>query len=110
MIEEIWKILSKFNQEAHQVALAKCAELEFDPDSGIVSLNESYINLIWSCNTLKEAIEKQKLIQLPITIQQELTTSLEAISTSHDGLLAGTDTIFLQRGLGYVFRGLQERS
>jgi len=93
MIEEIWKLLSKFNQEAHQAALAKCAELELDPNSGVVSLDESYINLIWSCNTLKEAIEKQKLIQLPITIQQELTTALEAISTSHDELLAGTDTI-----------------
>lgn len=93
MIEEIWKILSKFNQDAHQAALAKCSELEFDPSSGVVSLDESYINLIWSCNTLKEAIEKQKLIQLPITIQKELIESLETISSSHDDLLAGTDTV-----------------
>lgn len=93
MIEEIWKLLSKFNEEAHQSALAKCGEIELDQNSGVVSLDESYINLIWSCNTLKEAIEKQKLIQLPITIQQELTASLEAISSNHDELLAGTDTV-----------------
>jgi hypothetical protein len=93
MIEEIWKILSKFNQDAHQAALAKCIELELDPSSGVVSLDESYINLIWSCNTLKEAIEKQKLIQLPITIQKELIESLETISSNHDDLLAGTDTV-----------------
>lgn len=93
MIEEIWKLLSNLNEEAHQTALAKCGELEFDPNSGVVSLNESYINLIWSCNTLKEAIEKKKLIQLPITIQQELIESLEAVSLSHDELLEGADTV-----------------
>jgi len=93
MIEEIWKLLDKFNEEAHQTALAKCSEFNLDPSSGVVSLDESYINLIWSCNTLKEAIEKQKLIQLPITIQQELIQSLKVISLNHDGLLAGTDTV-----------------
>lgn len=93
MIDEIWKLLSKFNQDAHQAALAKCSELSLDPSSGVVSLDESYINLIWSCNTLKEAIEGGKLIQLPITIQQELIDSLKTISLNHDGLLAGTNTI-----------------
>jgi len=93
MIEEIWELLSKFSDEAHQTALSKCTEHGFDPNSGIVSLNESYINLIWSCNTLKDSIEKNKLIQLPITIQQELIDSLEAISTNHDALVAGTNSV-----------------
>lgn len=98
MIEEIWKLLSKFTTEAHEAVLAKCTELNFNQDSGIVSINESYINLNWSCNTLKEAIEKKKLIQLPITIQNEFLEHLKLISTNHDALLAGTDVVVALTG------------
>ena len=93
MIEKICKLLSKFEVAAHQAAISSCKENKFDPDSEVVSIDESYINLIYSCNTLKEAIKEKKLIQLPITIQQELIESLESISSSHDELLAGTDTV-----------------
>lgn len=93
MIDELWKLLSKFTPDAHQAALSKCAELEFDQDVGVVSLNESYNNLIWCSNTLRDAIEKSKLIQLPITIQGEMLETAKAISASHDELLEGTDVI-----------------
>jgi len=93
MIEQIWKLQNKFSNEAHQEALSKCIELGLAQDSGVVPLDDSYINLIWSCNTLKDAIEKKKLIQLPITIQLELIEALEKISSNHESLLTGTDTV-----------------
>ncbi|OIR19963.1 chromosome segregation protein [mine drainage metagenome] len=93
MIEELWQVLSKFTPEAHQAALSKCAELELNQDAGIVSLNESYNNLGWCANTLRDAIEKKKLIQLPITIQGELLEIAKAISTNHDALIEGADVV-----------------
>lgn len=93
MIEELWDHLSKFTPEAHQAALAKCDELGFDQNAGIVSLNESYINLGWARNTLMDAIKDKKLIQLPITIQSELLENIKTISTSQDDLLDGTDVV-----------------
>lgn len=93
MIDELWKLLSKFTPDAHQAAITKCAELKFDQDAGVVTLNESYNNLIWCGNTLRDAIDKNKLIQLPITIQGEMLETAKTISVSHDELLEGTDVI-----------------
>lgn len=93
MIKELWDLLAKFTPEAHQAALAACKEHEIDQDSGIVSLDESYTNLIWCANTLGEAIKKEKLIQLPITIQEELLEIVKTISAAHDELLDGTDVV-----------------
>lgn len=98
MIEELWELLAKFTTEAHQSVLKQCTELGFNQDAGLVSLNESYNNLNWSCNTLKDAIEKKKLIQLPITIQNELFEHLRHISANHDALLAGTDVVVALTG------------
>lgn len=93
MIEELWKLLEKFSPEAHQSILEKAEELGLDQKSGIVPLNESYINLTWCSNIIREAVEKNKLIQLPITIQKEMLEIVQTISTSHDQLLAGTNSI-----------------
>jgi len=93
MIDELWKLFKKFNPESQQVALAKCEEFCFDPDSGDIPLNDSYINLIWCANTILDAIEKNKLIQLPLTIQKELLKTITDISTRHDSLIEGTDEV-----------------
>lgn len=93
MIEQMWELLKTFTDEFHQAALSKCIELNLDKNSGVVSLDESYINLSWASNILKDAIEQRKLIQLPITIQKDLLSSLEAISKYQTELIAGTGTI-----------------
>ena len=70
MIEKMWELLTTFTEEAQQAALSKCKELSLDQNRGVVSLDESYVNLSSACNILKDAIETEKLIQLPITIQK----------------------------------------
>ena len=93
MIEKMWEILTTFTEESQNAALLKCTELGFDPNRGIVSLDESYINLHSACNILKDAIEKEKLIQLPISLQKIFLASLEAVAKSQAGLMAGTDEV-----------------
>lgn len=93
MIEKMWEILTTFTEESQKAALSKCAELGLDQKRGVVSLDESYINLSSACNILIDAIQKNKLIQLPISIQKNLVAALEAIVRSQAGLMAGADEV-----------------
>lgn len=93
MLEQIWKVLTTLTEEAQQAALLKCTELGLDKNRGIVSLDESFINLTSATNILIDAIDKKKLIQLPITIQKDLLSTLESIAKALQGLIAGTDEI-----------------
>lgn len=93
MIDKILELLSTFTEEAQNAARKKCKELSFDPNRGIISLEESFINLNTAKFILVDAIEKKKLIQLPITVQKTLFNNLEAISKYLVGLTGGTDQI-----------------
>jgi len=93
MINKMWELLTTFTEESQRAALAKCVELGLDQNRGVVSLDESYINLNSACNILKDAIQQNKLIQLPISIQKIIVASLEAVARSQSGLIAGTDEV-----------------
>lgn len=92
-IKRIWGILTTFTKEAQNAALAKCKELNFDPDRGEISLDESLINLNAIKLIIMDAIEKKKLIQLPITVQESILSNLESITKSLTGLANGTDEV-----------------
>lgn len=68
-LNEIWAIVTTLTDEATARALKKCKDAGFDPDRGIVSLQESFINLAAVRSLLEDAIDKRKLIQLSLTIQ-----------------------------------------
>src|ERR1700745_1006022 len=89
LLSRIWSISTTLTEEAMAVASAKAKELGFDPNRGLVPLPESFINLSSGRSTIEDAIEKQKLVQLPITVQKELLVNLEAISKSLQGLASG---------------------
>ncbi|MFM9971930.1 MAG: hypothetical protein ACKVQK_26415 [Burkholderiales bacterium] len=93
MIEKISNLLATFSQEAQVAAASKCAELGYDPNRGRITFDESYINLRASCDILRDAIDKQKLIQLPITVQDVVVGLLESISNAQTNLTAGTDEV-----------------
>lgn len=93
MIEKIWEVLTTFSSEAQQKAISRCEELGFDQSRGVVSLSESYINLNSATNILKDAIEQNKLIQLPISIQNFLWTTLANIQKYQVSLASGADEV-----------------
>lgn len=93
LLPKIWAICSTLTEEALAAAATKATELNFDQNRGVVSLQESFINLTSSRFILEDAIDKQKLIQLPITVQKEILTNLEQIAKSLQGLTAGSDEI-----------------
>ncbi|MGC2457148.1 MAG: hypothetical protein WA435_04040 [Gallionellaceae bacterium] len=93
MVEQMWAILTTISEESQNAALSKCTELGLDTNRGIISLDESFINLNAARHILMDAIEKKKLIQLPITVQKVLLSQLEAISKSQTSLIAGADEV-----------------
>lgn len=93
MLERIYELANTFSEEAQKSALDKCAELNLDTAKGELTLEESFINLNVSRLLLIDAIEKEKLIQLPITVQNAIVAQLEKISTSLTKLHAGGDEI-----------------
>jgi len=92
-LNQIWSISSTLTEEAMAAALKKCKEMNFDPDRGIVPMRETFINLSSGRAILEDAIEKQKLVQLPITVQREILLNLQAVSKAVLGLTAGTDEV-----------------
>lgn len=92
-LNQIWNLSTTLTDEAMAAASAKALELGFDVNRGLIPLSESFINLSSARTVLEDAIEKEKLIQLPITVQKELLTGLEAISRSLQGLTGGVDEV-----------------
>ncbi len=93
MIKRIWEILTTLSDEAERAALEKSVELGLDPNRGVVSLEESFANLNAARDILVDAIETQKLVQLPITVQTVLVDDLEAIGRALTGLAGGADEV-----------------
>jgi len=92
-LSQIWSISTTLTEEAVTAALKKCKEAGFDQDRGLVPLRESFINLLSARGIIEDAIEKQKLVQLPITVQKELLSNLQTISRALQGLSEGTDEV-----------------
>lgn len=92
-LTQIWSLSTTLTDEAMKGAAAKASESGFDVNRGLVTLSESFINLSSARTILEDAIEKQKLVQLPITVQKELLTNLENISKALQGLTNGVDEV-----------------
>jgi hypothetical protein len=93
MHNQMLEILTTFTEESQRAALDKCSELSLDINRGIISLDESFINLNSAKAILIDSIENNKLNQLPISVQNILLSNLDAISKSLTGLSNGTDEV-----------------
>lgn len=93
MIERLWELLTTITPESQNNVMQKCTEYGFNVNRSEVSLDESFINLNASALLLRDLIEKQKLIQLPITIQKSLITAFQNIISSQNSIVAGSDAV-----------------
>jgi hypothetical protein len=93
MIDELYSTLTTLTEEAETAALQRCKDLSFDTNRGVVSLEESFVNLNSARDILIDAIETRKLIQLPITVQTVLRDNLADISRGLTSLVGGSDEV-----------------
>ena len=93
IIPRLSEILTTFTPEAKTAALAKCAELGFDVNRSEIPIEESFINLQTATRILRDAIERQKLNQIPLSLQRRLLEAAEAVTSSLTGFTAGRDEV-----------------
>jgi uncharacterized coiled-coil DUF342 family protein len=93
MLDNILEKLNSLSEDAQNAAIAKAKELSFNLDKGVVSISESFINLNADSATLRDAIEKKKLNQLPLTVQKNIFEQLENVSKFLTGLTSGKDEV-----------------
>jgi hypothetical protein len=93
LLHDIWELTTKLSEEALNAAAEKAQELKLEMDKGVVSFAETRINLIYSRDLIADAIQHEKLIQLPLTIQKDLDSQLSEIIQSLAALANGVDEI-----------------
>ena len=92
-LAEILSLCTTFTSEAIDAAGGRAKVNGFNVDRGEITFTEVAINLTQARETLVDAIQKQKLIQLPITVQKELLANLQSIEKALQGLMSNSDQI-----------------
>jgi hypothetical protein len=91
--QQLFDVATTLTTEAQNAALKKARELGFNLDRGRISLEETLINLNQAREILVDAVEKRKLVQLPLKLQYSLLAQTQRVSQSLSGLIAGTDAV-----------------
>jgi hypothetical protein len=92
-ISDLWKLSTTLSHEAVDAAEARAKTNKFNFDRGEITFSELSTNLRSAREVLRDAIEKKKLIQLPITVQKELFVNLQTISLALQGIMNNSDEI-----------------
>jgi len=91
--KELFDAVTTLTPEAQNAALRKAKELRFDLQRGRIPLEETLINLNSARETLLDAVEKNKLPQLPLKLQYALLAQTQRVSQQLVSLLNGSDTV-----------------
>lgn len=93
LAQELRRIATTLTDDAQNAALRRCKELNFDTNKGLISLEETLINLSSARDILLDAVEKGKLIQLPLRLQYSLLEQTQRIAQQLTSLVNGTDEV-----------------
>ena len=93
LAQDLLRIATTLTDDAQNAALRKCKELNFDTNKGMISLEETLINLSAARDILLDAAEKGKLIQLPLRLQYSLYDQTQRIAQQLTSLVNGTDEV-----------------
>lgn len=94
----IWEATTKLSEDAIEAARSKALSLSFDIDKGLVGFSETRINLIHSRDVISDAVEHEKLVQLPLSLQADLLQLLNELVGHLTALANGKDEIVLFAG------------
>lgn len=94
----IWEATTKLSEDAIEAARSKALSLSFDIDKGLVGFAETRINLIHSRDVISDAVEHEKLVQLPLSLQTDLLQLLDGLVEHLTALADGKDEIVLFAG------------
>ncbi|MGB6973135.1 MAG: hypothetical protein WBD67_00485 [Terracidiphilus sp.] len=95
VLNTIWEATTRLSEDVIEAARLKALSLSFDIDKGSVGFAETRINLIHSRDVISDAIEHQKLVQLPLSLQTDLLKLLNGLVENLAALVEGKDEIIL---------------
>ena len=93
MTDDIVEKLNSITDEFERAVETKCVELTYDKNKGIITLEESFINLNSIKEELLSAINSEKLVQFPITLQKEIIGALSNIIKYGTEIINGSDSV-----------------
>jgi methyl-accepting chemotaxis protein len=93
LAKEIWRIATSLSDEMQNAAIRKARELGFALTKGRIPLDETLINLTQIRDLLIDAVQTNKLVQLPIKVQIALLSHTQRVADSLTALVNGTDAI-----------------
>jgi hypothetical protein len=91
--KELFDVATTLSPEAQNAALKKAQELGFDLQRGRIPLQETMINLNQAREVLVDAINQNKLVQLPLKLQYTLFSEAQRVSQNLSALISGTDAV-----------------
>ena len=91
--QELWEIVETLSDDAQRATLRKAKELGFELDKGTIPFEETLVNLTNDRDVLKDAIEKSRLPQLPLKVQEAILTEAKRVSTHLVAIANGTDAV-----------------
>jgi hypothetical protein len=91
--KELWQVATTLTAEAQEAAVRKCQELGFDTSRGHIPLAETLINLSDARDVIIDAVEKNKMTQLPLKLQYSLLEQLKSASDQLASISGGKDSV-----------------
>jgi hypothetical protein len=91
--KQLWELATTLTTESQSAGLKRAKELGFDLERGRISLEETLINLNHARDVLLDAVNQNKLVQLPLKLQYALFSQTQRVSQALTALVNGTDTV-----------------
>jgi len=89
----LWEVITTLTDNMQQAATRKAQESGFDLEVGEIPFQETLINLSHDRDVLRDAIDKGRIVQIPLKLQIRLLAEATKVKTHLDAIAAGTDAV-----------------
>jgi hypothetical protein len=88
---KLWEVVTTLTDSAQQAGVRKARESGFDLDAGQIPFEETLLNLSHNREVLLDAINKGRIVQLPLKLQYRLLAEATKVKLQLESLIAGAD-------------------
>ena len=90
---KLWDVVTTLSESVQQAGIRKAQDLGIDLDAGQIPFQETLVNLSHNRDVLRDAIERGRIVQLPLKLQYRLLAETTKVKTQLDALVGGGDAV-----------------
>jgi hypothetical protein len=90
---KLWDIVTTLSESSQQAAVRVAQDKGFDLEAGQIPFQETLINLSHDRDVLREAVEKGRIVQIPLKLQYRLLAEATKVKAQLEQLASGTDAV-----------------